>query len=301
MPDRAYLVDSSMYIFRAWHSLDESIVDAQGNPANAVYGFTDFVYRFLGDVQPQHVAFAFDKSLTSCFRNELYPPYKANRPPAPPELLLQFHYCREFIDALGIVELGSQMYEADDIIGTLVVRARNNGQASVILTGDKDLAQLLEAEDDVLWDYAKNRRLDCKGVEQRFGVRPEQIADLLAIAGDQADNIPGVPGLGNKTAIELLLRFRDIEELLEKKDVIEFLKIRGAERTQRLVQAHEDDIRLFRKITEIKVDADLPHMELRPRGPDHLALDDLFDRLGFSQFRRERWVVLAEGLAASVN
>jgi len=290
-----------MYIFRAWHSLDESIVDAEGHPANAVYGFTDFVYRFLSDVQPQHVAFAFDKSLTSCFRNELYPPYKANRPPAPQELLVQFRYCREFIDALGIVELGSQMYEADDIIGTLAVRARNNGLAAVILTGDKDMAQLLKLERDVLWDYAKNRRLDCQGVEQHFGVRPEQIADLLAIAGDQSDNIPGVPGLGNKTAVELLLRFRDVEELLEKKDVIEFLKIRGAERTQRLVQAHEDDIRLFRKITEIKVDVDLPHMELRPRGPDHLALEDLFERLGFSQFRRERWVVLAEGLAESVN
>ncbi|RTZ62141.1 MAG: flap endonuclease [Gammaproteobacteria bacterium] len=294
-------MDSSMYIFRAWHSLDESIVDAEGHPANAVYGFTDFVYRFLSDVQPQHVAFAFDKSLTSCFRNELYPPYKANRPPAPQELLVQFRYCREFIDALGIVELGSQMYEADDIIGTLAVRARNNGLAAVILTGDKDMAQLLKLERDVLWDYAKNRRLDCQGVEQHFGVRPEQIADLLAIAGDQSDNIPGVPGLGNKTAVELLLRFRDVEELLEKKDVIEFLKIRGAERTQRLVQAHEDDIRLFRKITEIKVDVDLPHMELRPRGPDHLALEDLFERLGFSQFRRERWVVLAEGLAESVN
>ncbi len=301
MPERAYLVDSSMYIFRAWHSLDENIVDAGGNPANAVFGFTDFVYRFLSDVQPRQVAFAFDKSLTSCFRNELYPPYKANRPPAPRELLVQFQYCREFIDALGMVELGSQMYEADDIIGTLAVRSRKKGLASVILTGDKDMAQLLESDNDILWDYARNRRLDCQGVEQHFGVRPQQIADLLAIAGDPADNIPGVPGLGNKTAVELLLRFENIEELLEKQDVIEFLKIRGAERAQRLIQQHADDLRLFRRITEIQVDADLPPMDLSPRGPDHLALEDLFDRLGFSQYRRERWLALAEGLAESVN
>lgn len=297
MPDRAYLVDSSMYIFRAWFSLDESIVDAENNPANAVYGFTDFVYKFLSDIQPKHVAFAFDKSLTTCFRNELYPPYKANRPPAPEDLLVQFQYCREFIDALGIVELGSKMYEADDIIGTLSARARDAGLASVILTGDKDMAQLLQADGDVLWDYAKNRRLDCKGVEEHFGVRPDQIADFLAIAGDQADNIPGIPGVGEKTAVELLLRFENIEELLEKQDIIEFLKIRGAERTQRLIQKHQDDLRLFRKLTQIQLDADLPHMELRPRGPDHLALEDLFDRLGFSQYRRERWVTLAEGLS----
>jgi len=262
-----------------------------------VYGFTDFVYKFLTEVQPRYVAFAFDKSLTSCFRNELYPPYKANRPPAPEELLVQFRYCREFIDALGIVELGSRMYEADDIIGTLVTRLRRNGLASVILTGDKDLAQLLHGERDILWDYARSRRLDRNGVERHFGVRPEQIADFLAIAGDSADNIPGVPGIGPKTAAELLSRFDGVEELIERSDIIQILKIRGAERTQRLIQRHRDDLRLFRKITAIRVDADLPEVELRPRGPDHLALDDLFDRLGFSTYRRERWVALAEGLA----
>jgi len=201
-----YLIDSSIYVFRSWFVIPDTITDAEGNPANAVYGFTDFVYQFLAEQQPSHIGFAFDESLKTSYRNEIYPDYKANRESAPEELKRQFQYCRAFLRALGFAEFGSDRFEADDIIGTLAWRYRALGHDIHILTGDKDLAQLIR-EGDTWWDYARSNRLDSRGIEKRFGVRPERIADQLAIAGDKTDNIPGIPGIGMATAAKLLKRF----------------------------------------------------------------------------------------------
>ena len=286
----AYLVDSSIYVFRAWFTLPDTLRNDNGDPVNAVYGFTDFVAGLLEEVKPKYISFAFDQSLTSSFRNTIYPPYKANREPAPDELKLQFSYCRRFIEALGLPILSSDRYEADDLLGTAATRAREQGHKVTILSADKDLAQLIE-KDDILWDYAKNRRFNPKKIKEHFGVRPDQIADQLAIAGDKVDNIPGVPGVGMTTAARLLNKFNTIDELLKNIHVISDMNIRGAKRIQGLIDEHQDTILLCKKLTEIKCDADTSYGDygLEPDKCDHTELQDLFEELGFGNHRKNRW------------
>jgi len=286
----AYLVDSSMYVFRAWYTLPDSLRNSNGEPVNAVYGFIDFVASFLEETGATHASFAFDQSLTSSFRNIIYPPYKANREPAPDELKNQFEYCRRFILAAGFPLLSSDRYEADDLIGTAASHARRQGHRVTILSADKDLAQLI-SEDDTLWDYAKNRRLNPKKVKEHFGVRPDQIADQLAIAGDKVDNIPGVPGVGMTTAARLLTKFETIEGLLENIEAISGMGIRGAKRIQGLIEEHQDTIRLCKELTEIKCDAEPLNgsVELQRNQCDDAELEKLFCEIGFGNLRRERW------------
>lgn len=286
----AYLVDSSIYVFRAWFTLPDSLRNDQGDPVNAVYGFTDFVAALLEEVNPKYISFAFDQSLTSSFRNTIYPLYKANRDPAPDELKLQFNYCRRFIEALGMPLLSSDRYEADDLLGTAATHARSQGHQVTILSADKDLAQLIEA-DDILWDYARNKRFSPKKIKEHFGVRPDQIADQLAIAGDKVDNIPGVPGVGMTTAARLLNKFDSIDGLLANIDAIGDMKIRGAKRIQGLIDEHQDTILLCRKLTEIKCDAEASHGDfgLERDHCDHTKLNELFDELGFGNLRKQRW------------
>ena len=286
----AYLVDSSIYVFRAWFTLPDTLRNSRGDPVNAVYGFTDFVAGFLEQTNAKHLSFAFDQSLTSSFRNEIYPEYKANREPAPDELKMQFEFCRRFIEALGFPLLSSDRYEADDLLGTAATHARANGYKVIILSSDKDLAQLIE-EKDTLWDFAKNKRFNPKKIREHFGVRPDQIADQLAIAGDKVDNIPGVPGIGMTTAARLLNKFETIEQLLENIPAIADMKIRGAKRIKELVEAHRDDILLCKKLTEIECNAELPSgsYDLQRSHCDHSDLQQLFEELGFGNLRRQRW------------
>ncbi len=286
----AYLIDSSIYIFRAWFTLPDTLTNHRGEPVNAVYGFIDFVGTFLEETQTKHVSFAFDQSLTSSFRNSIYPPYKANREPAPDELKRQFEFCRRFIQAAGFPLLSSDRYEADDLLGTAAAHARADGHSVTILSADKDLAQLIE-DGDTLWDYARDRRFNPKKVKEHFGVRPDQIADQLALAGDKVDNIPGVPGVGMTTAARLLSKFETIENLLDNIGAISEMKIRGAKRIQSLVDEHQEMIRLCKKLTEIKCDAESLHGDYTlSRGPcDYADLDELFNEIGFGNIRREKW------------
>jgi len=286
----AYLVDSSIYVYRAWFTLPDSLRNSNDEPVNAVYGFIDFVAGFLEETNPTHLSFAFDQSLTSSFRNTIYPLYKANRDPAPDELKLQFAYCRRFIEAVGFPILSSDRYEADDLIGTAASRARAQGHNVTILSADKDLAQLIE-EKDILWDYARDRKFNPKKVKEHFGVRPDQIADQLALAGDKVDNIPGVPGVGMTTAARLLTKFESIDELLKNIPAISDMKIRGAKRIQGLIEEHQEMILLCKKLTEIKCDAETLHgdYELERGQCDYAELDELFNEIGFGNLRREKW------------
>ncbi|MGB5105068.1 MAG: 5'-3' exonuclease H3TH domain-containing protein, partial [Steroidobacteraceae bacterium] len=201
-----YLVDASVFIFRAYYSVPVEIADPDGNPVNAVHGFARFLGDLLERLSPQHIAVAFDESLEQSYRNEIYPAYKANREPAPAELKRQFGLCRELVRALGVAEFGSSRYEADDIIGTLTTRARAAGMPVTIASRDKDLTQLVGAE-DTYWDAVADVRYRYGDIEERFGVIPERIADFLALMGDAVDNVPGVPGVGRKTAATLLKHF----------------------------------------------------------------------------------------------
>ena len=230
-----YLIDASVYVFRAYYSMPPDMVDGDGYPAHATFGFA----RFLGDLieraQPRYIAVAFDESLTTSFRNQIYPAYKANRDPAPADLKLQFERCREFCRHAGIPAFSHAEYEADDIVGTLMTRCRSEGLRATLVTRDKDYAQLIRAG-DVYWDYADNVRYRYDEIEDRFGVAPERFADFLALMGDSVDNIKGVPGVGAKTAAVLMKEFVSLEEIYDNLDRIADLA--GTWRRQTRRKAH---------------------------------------------------------------
>ena len=294
MKPPVYLVDASIYVFRAWFVLPDSLTDREGNPVNAVHGFLDFVHQLLHETRDGPIGFCFDESLETSHRREIWPQYKANRESAPEELKYQFRLCRRFLRALGLPEFASNRYEADDLIGTLARIHRARGHGIHIVTGDKDLAQLIR-DGDTWWDHARSNRLDARGIRKRFGVPPERIADQLAIAGDKSDNIPGVPGIGMTTAARLLTRFGDLDTLLDSLHLIGSMKTRGARRIQALMSEHANTVRMSRRLTGIveTVPIDDPALERRP--PDLEALEALFDLLQWSPARRERWMRIASG------
>jgi DNA polymerase-1 len=286
---RLQLIDASIYIFRAYFSLPESMVDADGRPNNAVYGFADFLGRFLRESRATHVAVAFDESLTTSFRNEIYPPYKANRELPPEELAAQLAACRELADALGLATFASDRYEADDLIGTLAARLRPRGFQMNYVTGDKDLAQLLQGGDR-LWDYARGERLNGKGIRERLGVSPRQVVDWLALAGDAVDNVPGVPGIGRKTAGLLLDEFRDLDRLYQRLHRLPDSGLRGAKRLQNLLDEHREQAYLSRELVRIATDAPIRASEasVRRKKPRKKQLDRFFDRMDFGPGLRNR-------------
>ncbi len=295
MSKRAYLIDSSIYIFRGWHVFDDAITDRDGNPSNAVYGFTEFLYQLIEQKKPEYIACAFDAHQTNSYRREIFPEYKANRPPAPQELKAQFRYCREFCRAMGIPEFGSNRFEADDIIGTLATRLRSEGFDITIVSADKDLTQLVLGERDAWWDYARGTVLNAKGVEKHFGVMPEKIADMLALAGDKVDNIPGIPGVGYKMASNLLNKFNDVDDILNNIENISKMKFRGSARIQNLVDEHQALLPKNKRLTEIVTDAvfDNHQQSIRWQSiPDEDEFHALFDQLNVSDQRRRRWLQL---------
>jgi len=277
-----YLVDASIYVFRSWFSLPDTLQGADGAPVNAVYGFLRFMAELMEEARPANLLVAFDHSLTTSFRNEIYPDYKANRDPAPPELERQLQACEELMVSLGISCLKHPRFEADDLIASAAVLARASGYRVVVISGDKDLSQILR-DGDAWWDYARGRRLDPAGVHERFGVWPEQMTDFLALVGDAVDNIPGVPGIGPKTASRLLRVYHDIEQLYARIEEVPRLGLRGAPRLSRALVEHRDSVMLARRLTALACDApggDLaPHHRIAPASDERLdALMKWMDR-----------------------
>lgn len=293
MPPVLYLVDASVFIFRAYYSVPIEVADPDGNPVNAVHGFA----RFLGDLieraAPEFIAVAFDESLEQSYRNEIYPAYKANREPAPPELKRQFGLCRELCRRLGLPEFGSSRYEADDIIGTLATVGRRVGRAVTIVSRDKDLTQLV-TERDTYWDAVADVRYRYGDIEERFGVIPERMADFLALMGDAVDNIPGVPGVGRKTAATLLKHFDTLPGVYENLAAVPKLKFRGATFVAESLREHREAAFLSRQLTGIACDMplDVGLDALERRAPDFAGLDAFYDEQGFGRMLREqarRW------------
>jgi len=249
-----YLVDASIYIFRAWFSVPDSMRGENGLPVNAVYGFCRFLTELVERTNTQHIAIAFDESLTKSFRNEIYPPYKMNRELPPEGLVQQFSLCRRVAEAAGLYCVSSDRYEADDLIATLSHQMREQGFQNAIVSGDKDLAQLLKG-DDFWWDFARDQRLDASGVREKFGVPPEAIQDYLGLCGDAVDNIPGVPGVGPKTAVALLQAFDSIETLYENLPAVANLKIRGAKTLPAKLEQYKDQAFLSKQLATVAYDA----------------------------------------------
>lgn len=286
---KLYLIDSSVYVFRAWHSLPDTITDPQGEPVNAVYGFGTFLAKFLQQTRPTHVAAVFDESLTTSFRNAFFADYKSNRELPPAELERQFAACRRLARALGITDLASRRYEADDIIGTIARRLRPRGFSMVYVSRDKDLLQLLEPG-DVYWDFADDRRVTVRTARQALGVRADQVVDYLALTGDPVDNIPGVPGIGPKTAGALLARFGSLDGVFANLDRIPALGLRGAARIRDVLAAHRKTALLARRLVRIHTNARIrvTPQRLEWRGVQWAKVERLFAELGFGERLRDQ-------------
>ena len=284
-----YLVDASLYVFRAWHSMPDEFHDDEGQPVNAVHGFARFLLELIERATPRHIAVAFDEALETSFRNDFYPPYKANREPAPDSLKRQFALCQRLTRALGLPVLSHGRYEADDLIGTLLMRQRAQGYHSVIVSADKDLSQLLGPGDEQ-WDFARQQRWGAAGVRERHGVEAHQMADYLGLAGDAVDNIPGVPGIGAKTAAALLAHFGDLDALLARVEEIPFLRLRGAAQHAARLREHREMALLSRRLATIALDAPLPDDigAAERRTVDRGALETLLETLRFGPLTRRR-------------
>jgi DNA polymerase I len=286
-----YYIDASYFIFRAYHSMPPDMVDGDGNATHALYGFARFLSDLLEQVRPERIGVAFDLSIRSetSFRNGIYPAYKANRDAPPADLSRQFALCREFCRHMGLAEFASSEYEADDIIGTLAARSRAAGLRNVLVTRDKDLSQLIR-DGDVFWDYSGNARYHYHDIGPRFGVVPELIADFLALTGDTVDNIPGVPGVGKKTAAELFAIFGSLDELYANLHRVPSMKLRGAAAVAARLLAHKEAAYLARRLTGIVCDIPLQATldDLKPRAMDHEKLNMFFDTHGFGNILRQQ-------------
>ncbi len=238
--------------------MPDSIVDEQGNSVNAVYGYALFMAKFLKHAQPEKLAFAFDESLESCFRNRIYPDYKSSRGLPDENLAYQLKLCRRLTEALDIPCYSSKRYEADDLIGSLLKQFRSRIEGVVIVSRDKDLGQLLRVN-DVLWDFADDTQWNKQAFEERFSVPTELFADYLALVGDPVDDIPGVKGIGAKAATFLINALGGVEEIYQQLETVPSLPIRGASSIHQSLSDNRDLALVSRQLAEI-------HCGLKPAG-----------------------------------
>lgn len=278
---RMYLIDALPYVFRAYFSIRD-MTSPDGQPVNAVYGFATFLIQLLQQESLTHIGVAFDESLTTSFRNRMYPAYKANREHPPAELKAQINACQAVARALGAPIFVDQQYEADDLIGALAQRAEQDDFTVVVVTNDKDLMQLVTHR--VSWyDYAKKRLLDTAGVKSHMGVEPAQIPDLLGLQGDAVDNIPGVKGVGAKTAVSLLQAFNGIEDIYDNLYRVADLPIRGAKSIARKLDEGREVAFLSKQLATIARHAPASYNpgSMQYKGAKNGDITPLFESLGF--------------------
>jgi len=270
-----YLVDGSNYVYRAFFAI-QGLTNSRGFPTNAVYGFNNMLAKLLRERKPGHIAVVFDAKGPT-FRNEAFEDYKAHRKPMPDALKPQVAVIKDLVRAYRIPLLEIEGIEADDVIGTLARKFEAEGVQVIIVSGDKDLMQLV-SDGVVMIDTMKDKTYDAAGVEERFGVGPDRVADLLGLMGDASDNIPGVPGVGPKTALQLIKDYGSLEGVLRNA-----AKIRN-ERIRKAVSEHAEQARLSRELALVRTDAevDLDLDRARYEGPDREALKALFKELEFS-------------------
>jgi len=290
-----FLVDASVYVFRAYHSVLPDMRDRDGNPTHAVFGFARFLGDLIERMRPRYMAVAFDQRRADSYRSRIYPAYKANRDRAPQDLVLQFERCRELCRHLGVAMFVDPDYEADDLIGTLASLMREEGMRSAFITRDKDLAQLMRSG-DLFWDFGAREQFGYHDIERHFGVAPERFADYLALTGDDVDNIPGVPGVGHRTAASLMKCFASLDEMYGDLGRVAGLKLRGAGALARKLTEHRETVYLSRRLTRIACDLKLgiEPEGLRRRTPDLAGLAGLYDHLGFGPFLRRQGERLAQ-------
>ncbi|WP_018415875.1 5'-3' exonuclease [Teredinibacter turnerae] len=279
--DTVYLIDASIYIFRYYFSLPDNWWSRESQPTAAVYGFGRWLLRFLKEVKPQFIACCFDESLTSCFRNDLYPGYKASRALPDESLAFQLAACKGLSAAYGLATFASPRFEADDLIATLAAKSRKRGLSVCVVSRDKDLSQIIRTPRDSLWDFPDGVPLDSAAIFAKYGVFPEQMADFLALVGDPSDDIPGVPGVGGKTAAALLAEFGGWPEIRRNYNRVAKCAVRGAAKLGDKLAAAEAQIELSLQLASVASDAPLgARFRVTRRPVDLPALDETIDELG---------------------
>jgi len=280
-PPRLFLIDGSAYIFRAFFAIPP-LKNSRGLPTNAILGFTNILLKFLKQYQPEYVAVALDAGRET-FRNQMFADYKENRPEAPALLIPQFPYFRKVLDALNLPLLELPGYEADDIIATLCERLFGQGCELVVVSSDKDLMQLV-TDGVKLLDSAKDRWIGKAEIMEKFGVAPEQVIEVMGLMGDAVDNIPGVKGIGEKTAIALIQQFHNLENLFAHLDEMAQMKIRGAAQVRQNLEKGKDAAFLSRDLATVKRDVpvNVELNQLKRAGFDIEKVRTLFTELEFA-------------------
>jgi DNA polymerase I len=292
-----FLVDSSIFVFRAWFGHERHFNKSE-EPNQAFIGFSDFIYQLLRDRNPASLVCAFDQSLKQSERKEIYPEYKANRSAAPVELKNQFAICRQWLNYLSISHVSSDSWEADDLIGTLSRLHRSDQRTITILSADKDLAQLVHPG-DLWWPYPLDA-LDYRAVTKKFKLPPEQIAEQLALAGDKADNIPGIPQIGMRTASNLLKKFGSIENLRKNLDQVGKMKFRFASQVQQSLIENEHLLEVSSRLTKINCEVDAMGTVIVDRGKFNvLELEAMMNNQCMDEFRQQKWQALINSCAFS--
>eukprot|EP01093_Parvamoeba_rugata_P020546 TRINITY_DN9_c0_g1_i1.p1 TRINITY_DN9_c0_g1~~TRINITY_DN9_c0_g1_i1.p1 ORF type:complete len:930 (-),score=238.55 TRINITY_DN9_c0_g1_i1:26308-29097(-) len=288
------LVDGSSYLFRAFHGLPP-LTNSKGQDTGAIYGVINMLKSLIRQYNPTHMAVIFDAK-GKTFRDDIYKEYKANRPAMPEELRSQIEPLHTIIKAMGLPVIVESGVEADDVIGTLACRATEHGIDTLISTGDKDMAQLVN-ENVTLINTMTNQVMDIEGVNTKFGIPPELVIDFLALKGDKVDNIPGVPGVGDKSAQALLNGIGGVNAIYENLDKIAELSFRGSKTMATKMQEYEEQARLSYTLATIAIDLDLDYKiaELCPTSPDNEALQSLFAEYEFKRWHTEISALIANG------
>ena len=276
---KLYLVDTSSMFFRAFYGI-RMLNNSKGFPTNAIYGFLTMSIKLLKEEQPDYMVYCYDQP-TGSFRKEIFEDYKANRGETPEELALQIPYIKKLTELMGISGIGKDDYEADDVIGSLAEFGLRNQLEVVIVSGDKDFAQLVRDRVS-MYDTMKDKRYDTQAVIEKWGVRPNQFVDYLAIQGDSSDNIPGVRGIGPKGAQSLLEKFETLDGIYENID-----QVSSPSQKKKLIESRNQAY-LSQQLVKIVKDLDLVEnlSEISLRPINNQELEEILDELEFSSFKR---------------
>lgn len=277
--DQLILVDGSSYLYRAFHAMP-ALTNSKGEATGAVYGVVNMLKTMLNQYQPRYIAVVFDAK-GKTFRDDLYKEYKSHRPPMPDELRSQIEPLHQLVQALGLPLLVVPGVEADDVIGTLAKQASARGMTTLISTGDKDMAQLVD-NSVTLINTMTNTLMDRQGVQDKFGIAPDNIIDYLALIGDSSDNIPGIPGVGPKTAVKWLTTYGSLDNIIAHAD-----EIKG--KVGDKLRAHIEQLALARQLATIKCDVELNQdpLQLERHAADNATLRDLYQHLEFKRWLSE--------------
>ncbi len=278
-PPTIYLIDGTAYVYRAYHAV-RGLRSSRGQPTNAIYGFTRMLIKLMEERKPEYVGMFFDAKGPT-FRHEIYDAYKANRPPMPDDLVSQLPYIKQVTAGFNIPILEQEGYEADDLIGTCARKAEAAGFKVIMVTGDKDFKQLV-TEGVEIWDPMKDKKIDVATIQNELGISPPQVIDMLGLAGDTSDNVPGVPGIGPKTALTLIRQFGDLEQIYAGIDEISRPKQR--EKLQEFREQAFLSKRLVTIDTAVKIDFNPESLQLKPSNQD--ALEALYGELEFRQLQQ---------------